>query len=131
MTLILNILWLVLGGLVSGLLWVLGGLVLAITIVGFPWAIAAWRIAGFVLWPFGKEIVDRSGYTGRPDGGEGVNLVLNIIWILFGGWYIALTHLLLAIGQAITIIGLPFAFKNLQLAGLSLMPVGRAVVDTD
>ena len=126
MTLLLNLLWLIFGGLLTGLGWLFAGLLLACTIVGLPWAFAAWRIAGFVFWPFGKEIVLREEHTGRADiGAGGLNTGLNIVW------WIALGHLVLAVGQAVTIIGLPFAFKNLQLAGMTLAPVGRMAVETD
>jgi uncharacterized membrane protein YccF (DUF307 family) len=132
MSLLLNILWLIFGGFITGLGWLISGLVLACTIVGLPWSFAAWRIAGFVFWPFGREIVDRAAFMGRADIGTGdVNFVLNVIWFVFAGWWLALGHLVLAVAQAVTIIGLPFAFKNLQLAGLALAPVGKMVVDVD
>jgi len=127
--LILNILWFILGGWISGLLWLLGGLLLAVTIVGLPYTGAAWRIAGFAFWPFGKEIVSREILSGQSDIGTGpLGFVLNVIWFLLGGWYIALSHLLIAIAEAITIIGIPFAIKDLQLAGIALAPIGKVVV---
>ena len=127
--LILNILWFVLGGWIAGLLWILGGALLAITIVGLPYTGAAWRIAGFAFWPFGKEIVSREVVTGRSDIGTGpLGFVLNIIWFILGGWYIALSHLLIAFAEAVTIIGIPFAIKDFQLALIALAPIGREVV---
>ncbi len=130
MRLILNVLWLILGGWLSGLLWLLGGCLLAITIVGLPWAGAAFRIAGFAFWPFGKEIVDRRWLTGREDAGTGcLGVVLNVVWFLLAGWYIALSHILIACAEAVTIIGIPFALKDLQLAMLALAPVGKAVAE--
>jgi len=127
--LILNILWFILGGWISGLLWLLGGALLAITIVGLPYTGAAWRIAGFAFWPFGKEVVSREIVTGQHDIGTGpLGFVLNIIWFLLGGWYIALSHLLIAFAEAITIIGIPFAIKDFQLAMIALAPIGREVV---
>lgn len=126
---ILNLLWFFLGGWLSGLLWLLGGLLLAITIVGLPYAGAAWRIAGFAFWPFGKEIVSREIVTGRGDIGTGpLGFLLNLIWFVLGGWYIALSHLLIAVAEAISIIGIPFAIKDLQLAYTALAPIGRTVV---
>ena len=126
---ILNVLWFILGGWISGLLWLLGGALLAITVVGLPYTGAAWRIAGFAFWPFGKEIVSREIVTGRGDIGTGpLGFVLNIIWFLLGGWYIALSHLMIAFAEAITIIGIPFAIKDLQLAFIALAPIGREVV---
>lgn len=103
--LILNILWFILGGWLSGLLWLLGGLLLAITIIGLPYTGAAWRIAGFAFWPFGKEIVSREIVAGKRDLGTGpLGFVLNVIWFIFAGWYIALSHLLIAVAEFITII---------------------------
>ena len=121
--LILNILWLILGGWVSGLLWLLGGAVLALTVVGLPWTFAAWRIASYSFWPFGREVVWQEQ---NPVSG-GVGVILNIIWFVFAGWYIALSHLLIAVAEFITIIGIPFALKDLELAKLALAPVGRAI----
>lgn len=128
--LILNILWFILGGWLSGLLWLLGGLILAVTIVGLPYTAAAWRIAGFAFWPFGKEIVSREIVTGQSDLGTGpLGFVLNVIWFLLGGWYIALSHLLIAVAEAVTIVGIPFAIKDLQLAIIALAPIGKTVVE--
>lgn len=129
MALLFNILWFILGGWLSGLLWLLGGLLLAITIVGLPYTAAAWRIAGFAFWPFGREVVSRDA-VGRSDLGTGpLGFVLNVIWFLLAGWYIALSHLIIAVAEAITIIGIPFALKDLQLARFALAPIGLTVVD--
>ena len=130
MSLVLNILWLIFGGFIAGCAWLFGGAVLACTIVGLPWAFSAWRIAGFVFWPFGREIVDRERHTGEADIGTGcLGVFLNIIWFVFAGWYIALIHVFSAIIEAITIIGIPFALKDIQLAQLALAPVGKMVID--
>ena len=86
---ILNVLWFICGGLVTGLGWLLAGVILAITIVGLPYAGAAWRIAGFAFWPFGKEIVSREILTGRQDVGTGpLGFLLNVIWIVLAGWWL-------------------------------------------
>lgn len=128
MTLLLNILWFIFGGWISGLLWILGGVLLAITIVGLPYSGAAFRMAGFAFWPFGKEVVSRDE-IGEGDLGTGpLGFLLNVIWFLLAGWYIALSHLIIAFAEAITIIGLPFAFKDLQLAGFALAPIGKTVI---
>ena len=127
--LILNILWFIFGGWLSGLLWLLGGAVLALTIVGLPWTFAAWRIASYSFWPFGREVIWRDE-LGEQDAGTGaLGLVLNIIWFIFAGWYIALSHLLIAVAEFITIIGIPFALKDLELAKLALAPIGRTIRD--
>ncbi len=120
MRLLLNILWFIFGGWISGTLWLLAGVVLAITIIGLPWTPAAFRIAGFSYFPFGKTIVDR-------DTGAG-SLLLNIVWFVFAGWWLALHHIILAISLTISIIGIPFAWQHVKLAVISLTPVGKAVV---
>ncbi|MDB5468445.1 MAG: hypothetical protein JWR84_5 [Caulobacter sp.] len=127
--LILNILWFILGGWISGLLWLLGGAILAITIVGLPYTAAAWRIAGFSFWPFGKEVVSRESLGLSDAGTGGLGVVLNTIWFVFAGWYIALSHLVIAIAEFVSIIGIPFALKDLQLAVLALAPIGKTVVE--
>ena len=128
LSLLFNLIWVVLGGFVMAVLWCLAGLLAAITIVGLPWAQAAWRIAGFAYFPFGRRIVDRFEETGQEDPGTGpLGLVMNIVWIILGGWHIALSHVIIAALEAITSVGLPFAFKDLQLAWLALAPVGKTV----
>jgi uncharacterized membrane protein YccF (DUF307 family) len=129
--LILNILWFILGGWLSGSLWILAGVLLAITVVGLPWAMAAFRIAGFSYWPFGRQVVSRAELSRRGDLGTGpVGLLLNILWFIFGGWYLAIHHIVLGIGLCVTIIGIPFGLQHLKLAIISLAPVGKAVVET-
>ena len=127
--LILNVLWLIFGGLISAFGWFFGGALLALTIVGLPWSFAAWRIASYSFWPFGREVVWRDE-VGQFDVGTGpLGLVLNVIWFLFAGWYIALSHLLIAVAEFISIIGIPFALKDLELAKLALAPIGRTIRD--
>jgi uncharacterized membrane protein YccF (DUF307 family) len=120
LTLILNILWLVCGGLVMALGWLVAAALMAVTIVFLPWSPAALRIAGYSLLPFGQEVV------ARDDGA--ISLLGNIVWFVLAGWWLCLGHLVLALGCAITIIGLPFAWAHLKLAGLSLAPVGKAII---
>lgn len=121
MRLIMNILWFILGGWISGTAWVLAGALLAITVVGLPWTPAAFRIAGFSYWPFGKVVVDR-------DPGA-TSVVLNILWLLLAGWWLALHHIALAAALAVTIIGIPFAWQHVKLALLALTPVGKGVAE--
>jgi uncharacterized membrane protein YccF (DUF307 family) len=122
MRLLLNVLWFIFGGWISGTLWIVAGLIFAITIVGLPWTPAAFRIAGFSYAPFGKLVVPRD--VGVTSG------LLNILWVVFAGWWLALHHIVIAAVQAVTIIGIPFALQHVKLAGLSLAPVGVAVVET-
>jgi uncharacterized membrane protein YccF (DUF307 family) len=124
MRLLGNIIWLLFGGLEAGLAWWVAGLLAAITIVGIPFAIAAFRIGTFTFWPFGREIVDRPQTEER----KLLDLIGNIIWIVLGGIWLALGHLAFALLLAITIIGIPFAVQHLKLARLSLMPYGKEIV---
>lgn len=121
MRLLMNILWFIFGGWISGTLWIIAGAIFALTIVGLPWTPAAFRIAGFSYWPFGKIVVER-------DPGA-TSLVLNILWLILAGWWLALHHLVIACVQAVTIIGIPFAWQHIKLAALSLTPVGKAVME--
>lgn len=127
--LILNLLWFVFGGWLSGLLWIFGGAILALTIVGLPWSFAAWRIASYSFWPFGREVVWRDELGAHDIGTGPLGLVLNVIWFIFAGWYIALSHLLIAVAEFISIFGIPFALKDLELAKLALAPIGRTIRD--
>ena len=121
MRLLLNILWFILGGWISGTLWLIAGVILAITVIGLPWTPAAFRIAGFSYWPFGRMVIDR-------DDGLGAGC-LNILWLVLAGWWLALHHILLAVPLAISIIGIPFAWQHVKLAALSLTPVGKGIVE--
>jgi uncharacterized membrane protein YccF (DUF307 family) len=130
MNLVLNVIWILLGGLEMAIGWLLASLIFAISIVGLPWARAAFNMANFHLWPFGREIVDREVVTGRDDLGTGsLGFLGNIIWFVLAGWWLALGHLLFAVLLAVTIIGIPFAWQHLKLAGMALAPVGKMVVD--
>jgi uncharacterized membrane protein YccF (DUF307 family) len=130
--LLLNLLWIVFGGLWMALGWVIAAVVMAITIIGLPWAHAAFNIAVYTFLPFGQKAVSRAEYTGTADIGTGPLGVLgNIIWLLLAGWWLVLGHLVTAFLLAITIIGLPFAWAHLKLAGLALWPIGKMIVLTD
>jgi uncharacterized membrane protein YccF (DUF307 family) len=124
MRLLGNLIWFVFGGFVTGLAWWVAGLVAAITIVGIPFSIAAFRIGSFSFWPFGREIIDRPESEARGL----LVLVGNVVWILLGGIWLALGHLFFALLLGITIIGIPFAVQHLKLARLSLMPYGKEIV---
>jgi uncharacterized membrane protein YccF (DUF307 family) len=118
---LLNLLWAVLGGgLLTALEYVLAGAVLCLTIVGIPFGLQCFKIAGLALFPFGKDFDD-----GRPR--KIVNLPFNLLWLVFAGIWICITHLGLALASAVTIIGLPFALQHVKLAMLSLAPFGVEV----
>lgn len=126
---VLNILWVVLGGFLMALGWWLAGLFMALTIIGLPWARAAFTLGLFTLWPFGREMVDRRFLTGREDIGTGVlGMMGNIVWFVVAGAWLAIGHILCAVACAVTIIGLPFAWVHLKLAMASIAPIGKDVV---
>lgn len=129
LSILLNLLWIVFGGLEMALGWVVAAVIMAITIVGLPWARAAFNIAAYTLLPFGQKAVSRAEYSGIEDIGTGLFGVLgNIIWLVLAGWWLALGHLITAILLAITIIGIPFAWAHLKLAGMALWPIGKVIV---
>ncbi|MFC4377243.1 YccF domain-containing protein [Nocardia halotolerans] len=122
--LILNILWVVLCGFWMALGYLLAALICFVLIITIPFGIASLRLAGYVLWPFGRTVVD------KPNAGA-ASLVGNVIWFVFAGWWLALGHVFTSIALAVTIIGLPFAWANLKLVPLSLFPLGHDVVPAD
>lgn len=129
---ILNILWILTGGLWMAVGWLIAAAVMVLTIVGIPWAGAAFRIAVYTLLPFGQTVVRRDVYRGREDLGTGPLGVLgNVIWLVLAGWWLALGHVITALGLALTIIGIPFAWAHLKLAGLALWPIGRTIVSVE
>ena len=125
----LNVLWIVFGGFWMAIGWVVAAVLMAITIIGLPWARAAINIAWYTLLPFGQKAVSRAAYSGRDDIGTGPLGVLgNVVWLVLAGWWLALGHLITAVMLAVTIIGLPFAWAHLKLAALALWPVGKTIV---
>jgi uncharacterized membrane protein YccF (DUF307 family) len=130
LTLILNILWFIFGGFVAGLTWLLAGLLLAITIVGLPWAQAAFRIGLFSFMPFGRHVASRRSVNGHEDLGTGpMGFLLNVVWFVLGGWYIALVHLVIGLFQMILIVTIPFGLQHFKLAAIALAPIGREAVE--
>ena len=130
--LLLNVVWIVAGGIWMAAGWLVAAVLLAVTVVGLPWARSALTIAFYTLLPFGHRVVARDALTGREDLGTGpLGLLGNILWFVLAGWWLAIGHLVVAAGFAVTIIGLPFAWTHLKLAGIALWPVGKAVVPVD
>lgn len=115
-----NIIWLLIGGIIAAVLWAISGLVLCITIIGIPFGLQCFKIAGFVLWPFGKEI--ELGHFGA--GG----LIFNIIWLIVFGWEFAVTHAIIGLIFCITIIGIPFGLQHFKFAMLGLIPFGARII---
>lgn len=127
MTLLLNILYFVFGGgLVAGLAWLLVGCLLAVTVVGIPFAVAAFRIAGFAAWPFGRTLVPAHVVGESAMIGTGL---ANLLWIVLAGIWLWIAHVVIGIGYCLTIIGLPFGFAHFRLAAVSFAPLGKRVVD--
>ncbi|MCA0206586.1 YccF domain-containing protein [Pararhodobacter sp.] len=128
MNLILNVLWIVLGGAWMAAGWLLAALLMALSIVGLPWARSAVVMAGYTLLPFGMRAADREEVTGPDIGTGALGTLGNLLWLVLAGWWLALGHLMAAVLNAVTIIGLPFAWAHLKLAGFALWPVGRTLV---
>ena len=129
LSLLLNVLWIVFGGLYMAVGWLVAAVIMAITIIGIPWARAAFNIASYTLLPFGRKAVSRAEYTGSHDFGTGpFGMIGNIVWLVLAGWWLALGHLVTAVLLAVTIIGIPFAWAHLKLAGIALWPVGKTIV---
>ncbi len=121
---LLNIIWFVFGGFWLAAGYALVGVVFFVLIVTIPLGVASFRMASYCLWPFGRAVVD------KPGSGAG-STVLNLVWILLAGWWLALGHLTTAVAQAITIIGIPLAIANLKLIPVSLVPYGKDIVPSD
>jgi uncharacterized membrane protein YccF (DUF307 family) len=131
-SLLLNLLWIIFGGLWMAVAWAIAAVIMAISIIGIPWARAAFNIALYTLLPFGQKAVSRDEYSGREDAGTGPLGVLgNVVWLVLAGWWLALGHLVTALILAITIIGIPFAWAHVKLAGLALWPIGKIIVPAD
>jgi uncharacterized membrane protein YccF (DUF307 family) len=127
---VLNLLWLVFGGVWMAFGWIVAAVIMAITIIGIPWARAAFNIASYTLLPFGRKAVSRAEYLGTDDVGSGAfGVIGNIVWLLLAGWWLALGHLITAFLLAITFIGIPFAWAHLKLAGIALWPIGKMIVN--
>ena len=124
MRLILNVIWLVFGGLWMAVGYVLAALISFLLIITIPFGFASLRIASYALWPFGRKIVD------KPTAGTGA-LIGNVSWVLLFGIWLAIGHLVSAVAMALTIIGIPLALANLKLTPVSLMPRGKQIVPVD
>jgi uncharacterized membrane protein YccF (DUF307 family) len=127
-SLVLNLLWIVFGGVEMAVGWVIAAVIMAITIIGIPWARAAFNIASYALLPFGRKAVSRAEYSGHDIGTGAFGLIGNIIWLVLAGWWLALGHLIAAVLLAVTIIGIPFAWAHLKLARIALWPIGKEIV---
>ena len=124
-----NLIWFFLGGFWLGLGWWVAGAVMALSIIGLPWARACFMFGGFCFFPFGREAIGRDELSGREDLGTGaLGTVGNVIWFVLAGLWLAIGHVIAAIANFVTIIGIPFAVQHLKLAACALAPVGKTVV---
>lgn len=119
MSLIGNIIWLIFGGLIVGIGYIIGGLALCLTIIGIPFGLQSIKLGFASFAPFGKEVVE------TPNADSLLSLVFNLIWIFLFGWEIAVAHLISALILGITIIGIPFAKQHIKLVPVSLLPFSR------
>jgi len=124
MRLILNVLWLIFGGLFIALGYALAGVICCILIITIPFGIASFRMANYALWPFGRTMV-------RDRDAGAASTVGNVIWFIFAGWWLALGHIATAIVQFVTIIGIPLGIANIKMVPVSLTPLGHRIVDAD
>jgi uncharacterized membrane protein YccF (DUF307 family) len=121
---VLNLIWLVLCGFWMAVAYVIAGIVACLLIITIPFGLQAFKLAGFMLWPFGRTVVR------RPDAGA-ASVIGNVLWVVLLGWELAIGHIVTAFLLAITIIGIPLAVANLKLVPISLLPFGRVVVPVD
>jgi uncharacterized membrane protein YccF (DUF307 family) len=122
--LLLNIIWLVFGGLLLAFGYAVAGLICFLLIVTIPFGVAAFRMANYALWPFGRRLVP------KPSAGT-ASAIGNVLWLVLAGWWLALGHLVTAVAQFLSIIGIPLGLANLKLIPVSLFPLGHEIVDVD
>jgi uncharacterized membrane protein YccF (DUF307 family) len=122
MRVILNLIWLVVAGIELAIAYVIAGVILMVTIVGIPFGIQAFKLAGFALWPFGRAVVR----TKSPGFFAGIG---NVLWVILAGWWLALAHIVTGFLLCLTIIGIPMGIANFKMTALAFAPFGREVVD--
>lgn len=122
MRLLLNLLWLVLSGVWMALGYLLAGVLLCVTVVGIPFGVQSFKLAGYALWPFGRALVPSATRN------KGVSVIANILWFVLAGWWLALGHLATGILLCLTFVGIPLGVANFKLAGAALVPFGKEIV---
>lgn len=124
-----NALWFILGGFIAGLAWWIAALIMIVSIIGIPWARAAFVIGRFSFFPFGYRVIERRELFNREDIGSGLlGLFGNLIWFVFAGIWLGMGHLFAALLCFVSIIGIPFGLQHLKLAEISLFPIGKTIV---
>ena len=121
---VLNIIWLVFAGFWLAVGYAVAGLICMVLIVTIPFGIASFRMANYVLWPFGRDVVDHPGSGGWSTLG-------NIVWLIVAGWWLALEHLVTGIALCVTIIGIPMGIANFKMIPLALLPMGKRIVESN
>jgi uncharacterized membrane protein YccF (DUF307 family) len=121
---LLNVIWLIFGGLWLAIGYVIAGIVCFILIITIPFGIASFRIAGYALWPFGRTAIR------RRDAGV-MSIIGNVIWLLIAGWWLAVAHIVTGVLMCLTIIGIPLGLANFKLIPISLLPLGTQIVPSD
>ncbi len=119
MSILGNLIWLIFGGVISALIWMFAGLLLCVTVVGIPFGYQCFKIAGFVLWPFGRDV--EIGHFGA--GG----FLMNLIWIVLFGWELAIGHVIIGLLMCITVVGIPFGLQHFKFARLAFLPFGARI----
>lgn len=120
---ICNLIWLVFGGFAIALEYIFGSLALMVTIIGIPFGLQTLKLGILAIWPFGSRVVTTENSSGC------LNTIMNVIWIIFGGFWIALSHIILGVLLCITIIGIPFGRQHFKFIKLAFFPFGKQVVD--
>lgn len=121
--LILNVIWLIFAGIELAIGYIIGGLVMMITIIGIPFGIQAFKLAGFALWPFGRAVVP------APESSGVLSAIGNILWVILVGWWLALGHVIFGLVLCLTIIGIPMGIASFKMTSMALWPFGRTIVD--
>lgn len=117
-----NVLWFLIAGLALALGYAVAGLISFLLIVTIPFGVASFRLAGYVIWPFGRVVVD------RPTSTPALVFLANLLWLIFAGWWLALAHLVFGLLLCLTIIGIPFGVASFKMVPLAIVPLGRKVV---
>lgn len=117
-----NILWLLLAGIWLAIGYVIAGILNFVIIIGIPFAIQSFKLAGYALWPFGRAVIN------RPQRDVSISTLGNVAWFFFGGWFLTLTHLFTGLLLMLTVVGIPLGIANIKMAGLALAPFGKQIV---